>query len=176
MSNLVSFVRVAWKVILATLLVYTLLMASHQGEFWPFSIYPMFSQAGDSWSRVMVRSVDDETIRPVPNPQEMTSPSALPGKPFALEPEGISVHDLAAVVNQTETWTLARRNLLRDLLFPLAQSGEANRSTALLVLRARGLPEADTIRVVVEPVALVRRDTVVLASPPRPVEQSPASR
>ena len=33
------------------------LLPSHEGEFWPFSIYPMFSQAGNPWTRAMVLDV-----------------------------------------------------------------------------------------------------------------------
>jgi hypothetical protein len=80
------------------------------------------------------------------------------------------------VVNQTETWTSQRRNLLRDLLFRAPTSSETGRQQALLVLRARGLPEADTVRVVVEPVALVRPDTVVLARPTSAAGQTAGSR
>lgn len=32
------------------LVVYGLLVAIHLGEFWPFSIYPMFSQTGNPWT------------------------------------------------------------------------------------------------------------------------------
>lgn len=36
--------------------VYALLVATHQGEFWPFSIFPMFSQAGKTWDHAIVYS------------------------------------------------------------------------------------------------------------------------
>jgi hypothetical protein len=47
------------KVIGIILLIYAVLVASHEGEFWPFSIYPMFSQAGNPWTRAMVIDVTD---------------------------------------------------------------------------------------------------------------------
>ena len=47
------------KIIGILFLVHALLVATHEGEFWPFSIYPMFSQAGNPWARAMVLDVSE---------------------------------------------------------------------------------------------------------------------
>ena len=46
---------IGWLFLLSTVLV-----ASHKGEFWPFSIYPMFSQAGNSWSRALLIEIEPD--------------------------------------------------------------------------------------------------------------------
>ena len=56
-----TFRRKALRITLGTLIVYALLVATHLGEFWPFSIYPMFSQAGNPWSRAVVREMPPGT-------------------------------------------------------------------------------------------------------------------
>lgn len=35
------------------------LMGFHKGEFWPYSIYPMFSKAGQPWTRAAVFDITD---------------------------------------------------------------------------------------------------------------------
>lgn len=40
-----TFRRSFW----ATMVVFAVLVGTHEGEFWTFSIDPMFSQAGNPW-------------------------------------------------------------------------------------------------------------------------------
>lgn len=152
------FLKRAWTLILATFVVYGLLVTPHKGEFWPFSIYQMFSSAGNPWSRVVVRSVDADDAD---DAFEWTQYdlAALPGTPYALQPAGVNVHDVAALVNQTSTWDASRRALLRQTLHPERDTG----TSSLLVVQVRGTPTADTVHVVGRPVALVRPDTVRVA-------------
>lgn len=49
------------RIIGIVLLINILLVSTHRGEFWPFSIFPMFSQAGNPWSRGVVENVRDTT-------------------------------------------------------------------------------------------------------------------
>src|SRR5690625_1138715 len=49
----------ALKILGVLFLVHAILVSTHEGEFWPFSIYPMFSQAGNPWARAMVLDVTD---------------------------------------------------------------------------------------------------------------------
>ena len=48
----------ALRIALATALAWGVLVAAHEGEFYPFSIFPMFSQAGKPWTRVLVQEAE----------------------------------------------------------------------------------------------------------------------
>lgn len=84
------------------------LLATHLGEFWPFSIYPMFSRAGRPFHRAIVRELQAGEGLPL----EENSLDSLPGRPFALAPAGLDQNDLANMVAKTEVWTEARANAL----------------------------------------------------------------
>lgn len=45
------------RLLVGTFLVSGCLLATNLGEFWPFSIYPMFSKAGGAWTRAVVLEV-----------------------------------------------------------------------------------------------------------------------
>ena len=94
------------------LLLGVVLMATHLGEFWPYSIYPMFSQAGRPWSRAIVRDV---TGLPVSSRWKQATVQTLPGNPLALSPLGIPQNDVAKFVKLTKRWTPARVRGLRKL-------------------------------------------------------------
>ena len=82
--------------------VYAALVASHEGEFWPFSIYPMFSEAGKPWVRTVAYEVEPALLEQMSwLPQ---SRSELPGTPFAAQEHGIEVIDLAKYVSMTVRW------------------------------------------------------------------------
>lgn len=136
-----------------TLLVYALLVATHAGEFWPFSIYPMFSQAGNPWSRAVVRDVAGVDAVP----WDAVSRDALPGAAFPLTEYGIDPIDLANFVSKTTTWDAARVNGLRTMFY------DHVRSRDLLVLRANGrLAGSDSVAVEFVPYVLLQADTTVL--------------
>lgn len=93
-----------------TVLLYGILVATHKGEFWPFSIYPMFSQAGNPWTRALVRDVSDGST-PV-NWNDKTK-QELPGNAFAMNEIGINQNDLANFISKTENWSDEQVNGLR---------------------------------------------------------------
>src|SRR5262245_41465505 len=62
-------------------LAHALLAATHGGEFWPFSIYPMFSQAGRSWARALVVEAQPNDLPQLAAQYRLDD---LPGVPFAL--------------------------------------------------------------------------------------------
>ncbi|MDB4977408.1 MAG: hypothetical protein JWN48_5749 [Myxococcaceae bacterium] len=68
-----------------------LLLALHRGEFWPFSIYPMFSRGGRAWSRPLVRDVSET----VPTSWEA---GALAGRAFPLDRAGLDQNDLGKLL------------------------------------------------------------------------------
>ncbi|MGM0706620.1 MAG: hypothetical protein ACQETP_11950 [Bacteroidota bacterium] len=149
-----SFRRRARRTLLGTLLVYALLVATHLGEFWPFSIYPMFSQGGNDWSRAVVRTVPD-TLDPVW--ETTTEAEQLPGTGFPLTEYGIDPIDLSNYVSKTEAWTLSRTAGLRTMF------GQETDQHTFLVMRVNGqMTEQDSVVVEYVPYALVRDREVEL--------------
>ena len=148
------------RMIGVTFLVYAVLVATHLGEFWPFSIYPMFSQAGNPWSRAIVVDVT-ETDGVVP--WNATYADNLPGTPIAVTDYGVDPIDLANYVSKTEQWDDVRANGLRTM-FEAHKLGD----TQLLVMRARGeMTDADSVRVYFEPY-LVMSNTGFTLNPALP--------
>ncbi len=143
------------KVLGLTFLVYALLVATHLGEFWPFSIYPMFSQAGNPWSRSIVRDMSD-----VPLDQEgaiswdVVDANHLPGRPVALTSHGVDPIDLANFVSKTKGWDDKRVEGLRNMF----KANELN-GQKLLVFRAGGaMNEADSVILQFEPYVLLHEN------------------
>lgn len=135
--------------LLSTLsLCYVVLIATHGGEFWPFSVYPMFASAGKPWQRALVRVV---------RPDEGTSPggyalNALPGSALPLREHGVPQNDLSSLVQRAERWSDDELSTLG------AMFGELPCRAPLLVLRVRGSLEAGELRERALPVARVTCD------------------
>ncbi len=143
------------RILGVTLLCYLVLVATHLGEFWPFSIYPMFSQAGNPWSRAIVVDVTDSgsEIR-----WEAVDAENLPGTPIALTRYGVDPIDLANFVSKTETWDEQRIDGLRTLF----RASELGRQR-LLVMRARGeINESDSVLVYFEPYVVLSGSSALL--------------
>ena len=85
-------------VLLGTALAHAGLVATHRGEFWPFSLYPMFSRAGRPWTRALVRHVPPESLLL----ERSYSLAALPGEPIALDALGIPQNDLSSIVQRAD--------------------------------------------------------------------------
>lgn len=128
----------ALKVLLAVAIV---LLATHKGEFWPFSIFPMFSKAGRPFTRSVVRELaPGETY--ARTPQTLAS---LPGRPFPLQPVDIAQNDVASMVSASGPWTPERVESARRLF---ASQLAAHR---LLVLSAQGAPSERGVDVTFRP-------------------------
>lgn len=150
----------ALRLIGIVLAVYALLVATHKGEFWPFSIYPMFSQAGHPWTRALVREMPPETTA------ESLDWSAVPfsevaGEPYPLSPRNINQNDVANYVSKTDRWTPDRIRGLRSLF---AKNRTLN--APLLVYRVRGALAGDSVSVTATPVLLFAPDTTHLNPSP----------
>lgn len=99
----------AMKIIGIVMIFYLLLVASHEGEFWPFSIYPMFSQAGNPWTRALVMDVSDlpdEQIWQIRVLEELSIDVIPVGR------YGVDQIDFANFISKTEQWTPSRREAL----------------------------------------------------------------
>lgn len=163
----VSSYRRSIHIVGGILLVYALLVATHLGEFWPFSIYPMFSQAGNPWTRAVVRTVPD---RAEAHSWDAVPFSDLPGEPYPVVPRGLNQNDIANYVSKTDTWTDQRLRGFRGLF-----EKSYDFSAPLLIMKVRGKLEGDSVSIQATPVMRLHRDTTVfnpsLASTP---DESPA--
>ena len=107
-----TFSRHGIKVIGVSLLVYALLVAPHEGEFWPFSIYPMFSQAGNPWTRAMVLDV---TTKPDAKLWEKQSLVSRDSDVVPVLDYGVDQIDFSNFVIKTQNWTPSRREALKEM-------------------------------------------------------------
>lgn len=143
-SNKERTAHKARKAIWGVLLVYALTVATHLGEFWPFSIYPMFSQAGNPWSRSLVREVaPDDSISWQAVPLD-----ALPGEPYGVSSGGVDAIDLANFVSKTKEWDTDRVAALKLMLL----ADPPRTPLDLLVFRVRAtLTESDSVAILATP-------------------------
>lgn len=148
--------RKSVRVLLGTLLAYIFLVATHEGEFWPFSIYPMFSQAGRPWTRTLVRELSPDSAKAVR--WQPTALQSVPGTPFPLVPQGINQNDVANYVSKSKVWDRERVQGFRAIF------GRAlGRSHHLLVLRVQGtLTPSDSVTVTATPFLLLTPDSTYL--------------
>jgi hypothetical protein len=134
---------------------YAALTATHKGEFWPFSIYPMFSQAGQPWNHSLVRKVSGHSSNI--NWSSKTK-SELPGSVFALNKIGINQNDLTAYIDKRNHWNQKRIQGLR------AYFGKALNKDSFLIFRVHGQirPDRnDSVTVTYIPFVLIRKDTTL---------------
>ncbi|MCC5906288.1 MAG: hypothetical protein JJU13_08785 [Balneolaceae bacterium] len=143
------------KIIGITLLIYAMLVASHEGEFWPFSIYPMFSQAGNPWTRAMVMDVTDLPDEEIWLNQPLESKA---GTPVALREIGVDQIDYSNFISKTENWTDSRRDAVRTMFGP-ENIGEARWMAAKVHGRMIG---EDSVAVQIQPFLLVTADSVYM--------------
>lgn len=137
-------------VLLLSLAAYGLLVGVNEGEFWPFSIYPMFSKGGIPWSRAVVRDVSNEPILS----WSSVHVSDLPGEPYPLLEHGVDPIDLANFVSKSRLWDEARVSGLRRM-FDQHDLNERR----LLVMRVNGrITPADSVVVEFVPYVHLTRD------------------
>ncbi|MDR8392093.1 hypothetical protein NC796_13145 [Aliifodinibius sp. S!AR15-10] len=140
------------RTLLVVFLINAILVSTHKGEFWPFSIFPMFSQAGNPWSRGLVIEVDDMNRKDL---WETKSLSSIDDRVVALREHGIDDIDYANFISKTKNWDEERIQALRNL-FQIEQQGDAK----WLASRVTGhLTEQDSVVVKVIPMFLVTSDT-----------------
>lgn len=121
--------RKTGRVLAAVVFLYAALVAGHLGEFWPFSIYPMFSQAGHEWSKSLV--MEQEPGSGIPDWQIGTE-EILSGSPFALDEVGLNQNDLAEILTKNAVWS---PSLLRQVR---AFFGDRVDRQAYLIYLAKG--------------------------------------
>lgn len=102
------------KILVGSFLVYAILVATHLGEFWPFSVYPMFSKAGRPWNRSLVRQINQSDLNPN-TLWKVTDFDNLPGEQVVMNDLGISQNDIANMVSKTKVWDKDKVSNLRKL-------------------------------------------------------------
>ncbi len=145
----------ALHIIIGTIALSALLVSTHLGEFWPFSIYPMFSRGGHPWVRSVVRDVSGTDAAPLW--ATLDDPSDLVGNPYPLEPAGINQNDIANFVSKSDRWDAGRIGAMRKVF------GKTLNDRSLLVYRVDGkLVDDRNVRVRFVPFILMTPDTTYL--------------
>lgn len=149
-----DFASRGMKIIGITFLIYILLVATHEGEFWPFSIYPMFSQAGNPWTRAMVLDVSD---MPDDRIWETRSLQNLDADPVPVGAFGVDQIDYSNFISKTQNWTEPRKEALKEM-FGSDNIGQK----AWMASKVRGeLIGEDSVAVKITPYLLIRGDSVL---------------
>lgn len=142
--------RAGWLLLLVFVL-NGVLVATHLGEFWPFSIYPMFSRAKTTFHQAVVRELDPEDIERMAFPA--TPASELLGKPYAVKARGVDPVDLNKYVRLTDDWDEARRRGIVRMFAP--GMGEET----LLIVEVRGdIAERETLNFEATPSLVFNRE------------------
>lgn len=148
------FSQKALKVLYVVLIINCVLVATHLGEFWPMSIYPMFSKAGQPWTRALVHdytNVPDSTI------WEMRSYDTLPGKNVSIRAMGVDQIDYSNFVSKTKTWDEKRVTALR---FMLGEDQYQNKDLMIMKVNGRLIGD-DSVGVEIVPYLLFKSDTTL---------------
>ncbi len=120
------------------------------GEFWPFSIYPMFSRGGHPWVRSHVRAVADPADPQLWRPHTVDD---LPGSPYVLNTRGINQNDIANYIAKARSWDASRVAGIRSVF------EEDLKTQTLMLYRVDGSIEGDLVSVVFTPFLLMAPDT-----------------
>jgi hypothetical protein len=148
-----QFHQRAFKTLMGIFVVYGILVATHKGEFWPFSIYPMFSQAGNPWTRAIVRDV---TNTPDSLVWQTTDLETIQGSPVELKKTGVDQIDFSNFVSKTKVWDDDRKKALIKMFGP-SNLGQSR----WIISKVQGkLNEQDSVIVKAVPFLMVTRDTV----------------
>lgn len=142
------------KLIGLLFLLSTILVASHKGEFWPFSIYPMFSQAGNTWNRALLLEADTSITTDIWAERSMSllgSNRVVPVKDL-----GVDQIDYSNFMSKTERWTPRRISALKTL-FP---NDRLQGKDVLATMATGSLIEDDSVSVILTPMFLIRADTI----------------
>lgn len=107
------FIKKAGRILLILFLINAVLVSTHKGEFWPFSIYPMFSVAGKPWTRAILRDVTNEPDSVIWSVHEYPD---LPGEPISTIEIGIDQIDYSNFVCKTKDWDQKRLEALRYMI------------------------------------------------------------
>lgn len=140
------------RIIFTVLFINILLVSTHEGEFWPFSIFPMFSQAGIPWSRGVVENVQDTSRA---NLWETKSIGTIDHRILPLEKYGIHSIDFANYISKTKNWDNKKINGLRSTFGINDHPGQMWMATRV----TGAINEQDSIEIKAIPMFLFTADT-----------------
>ncbi len=144
--------RKGGQLLLGLFLGMALLVSTHLGEYWPFSIYPMFSQGGKPWVRSHVRVVADSDRTDAL--WRTVALDSLPGEPYPLRNVGVNQNDVSNFISKSETWNERRVSAMRKLF--AADLTDKN----LLILRVDGkIGDDERVSVAYSPFLLLTPDS-----------------
>jgi hypothetical protein len=146
-ASAAQYRRRALRAVGSVLVAYLALIASHEGEFWPCSVFPMFASAGKPWVRALVHELSAPLAE-----QDLRAEyelAELPGVPLALAANGVSQHDVSSLVQRRGRWSEADKAALARLF------GRLPCRKPLLVLRVRGELEGAGVHALATPAALL---------------------
>lgn len=131
-----------------------ILVATHLGEFWPFSIFPMFSQAGKEWSRGVVEQVSDSSRADLWKTKSITE---IENRILPLKDYGIHEIDFANFITKTKVWNEKRLNGMRSTFQIDQYPGEM-----WLATRVKGyMNNQDSVVIEAIPMFLFTADTTI---------------
>jgi len=132
-----------------------ILLATHLGEFWPFSIYPMFSKAGKVWERSLVRDVTNAPEHRLW--KTLNNKDELPGIAFAMDEIDINQNDVANYLQKAGTWDERKIRGMRHLFRSELQEDE------LLLFKVNGTftENRDSVILSYTPFMLMKSDTTI---------------
>lgn len=140
------------KIFIGLFLVQAVLLATHLGEFWPFSIYPMFSKAGNIWTRSMIRDVSEVDMEEYWKQRDLED---LPGEIFALDEIGISQNDISNFIEKVTTWDDDKKKAMSHLFKDKLATKD------LLIYRVNGTPSTERVEIICTPLLLMTKDTTI---------------
>jgi formylglycine-generating enzyme required for sulfatase activity len=116
----------------------------------------MFSQAGNPWTRALVRDVTSDSLKNDWSDKKMDQ---LPGRQFAMDSVGVNQNDLANFISKNKKWSNQQIQGLRKYF------QEKLDDQALLVFKVRGefseeFP--DSVAINYEPYIYFSSDTTIL--------------
>lgn len=109
------------KILFIAVLLNIVLVSTHKGEFWPFSVFPMFSVAGEPWSRGVVEQVKDINRE---NLWEIKPLHKIEQRILPLQEYGIHPIDFANYISKTKNWNTKKINGLRSIFQIEEQTGK----------------------------------------------------
>lgn len=144
----------AMKIIGVLFVIYAVLVATHEGEFWPFSIYPMFSNAGQPWTRALVLDVTDTDPEKIWTARTLSN---LYGDPVPIKSLGVDQIDFSNFISKTEYWSPRRIYALHSMF-----DKHTMENKKLLALKAHGsYSTEDSVAIQITPLFLITADSIV---------------
>jgi hypothetical protein len=130
---------------------FLVLILVREGEFWPFSRFPMFSRAGRGWERALVREIK---AREAAEPLTEVWEDELPGKRFRLNRFRINQDDLSQVVQRMQGGFAPEHGALLEKYFD-----DSRRTRYLVLYSVRGNFRPDrSVRIRYRPLAVIGPD------------------